>query len=61
MVKKAKILVSVNNKGGVGKSFLVQLLASYMAGKKNLNVLALDFDGSLKLLVLAVPGHANIL
>lgn len=45
MTKKAKILVSVNNKGGVGKSFLVQLLASYMAGVKKLNVLALDFDG----------------
>lgn len=44
MPKRAKVLVSVNHKGGVGKSFIVQLLASYFAGIKKLNVLAIDFD-----------------
>ncbi|STX84903.1 putative chromosome partitioning protein ParA [Legionella donaldsonii] len=42
--KKPKILVVANNKGGVGKSLISQLIATYIAFKKNKKVLALDFD-----------------
>lgn len=42
--KKPKILVVANNKGGVGKSLISQLISTYIAFKKNKKVLALDFD-----------------
>ncbi|MGC3903777.1 ParA family protein [Legionella pneumophila] len=42
--KKPKILVVANNKGGVGKSLISQLISTYIAFKKNKKVLVLDFD-----------------
>jgi chromosome partitioning protein len=42
--KKTKVLVVANNKGGVGKSLLSQLISTYIAFKKNKRVLVLDFD-----------------
>lgn len=42
--KKPKILVVANNKGGVGKSLISQLISTYIAFKKNMKVLVLDFD-----------------
>ena len=39
-----KVLVVANNKGGVGKSLISQLISTYIAFKKNKKVLALDFD-----------------
>lgn len=42
--KKPKILVVANNKGGVGKSLVSQLISTYIALKKNNKVLVLDFD-----------------
>ena len=42
--KKPKVLVVANNKGGVGKSLISQLIATYIAFKKDKKVLALDFD-----------------
>ena len=42
--KKPKILVVANNKGGVGKSLVSQLISTYVALKKNKKVLVLDFD-----------------
>ena len=44
MKKKTIVFVVANNKGGVGKSLICQLIASYLAYAKNLKVLALDFD-----------------
>lgn len=44
MLNKTKVLVIANNKGGVGKSLISQLIATYLAHKKKLKVLALDFD-----------------
>ena len=41
---KPKILVVANNKGGVGKSLISQLISTYIAFKKNKKVLCLDFD-----------------
>lgn len=41
---KPKILVVANNKGGVGKSLISQLISTYIAFKKETKVLALDFD-----------------
>jgi chromosome partitioning protein len=42
--KKPNVLVVANNKGGVGKSLITQLVATYMAFKKNKKILVLDFD-----------------
>lgn len=42
--KKPKILVVANNKGGVGKSLISQLISTFIAFKKNKKVLVLDFD-----------------
>lgn len=42
--KKPKVLVVANNKGGVGKSLISQLISTYIAFKKNKKVLVLDFD-----------------
>ena len=39
-----KILVVANNKGGVGKSLISQLISTYIAFKKNKKVLVVDFD-----------------
>lgn len=45
MAKKLpKVLVVANNKGGVGKSLISQLISTYIAFKKNKKVLVLDFD-----------------
>ena len=44
MAKKTKVLVVANNKGGVGKSLICQLIATYLAYSKKLKVLTLDFD-----------------
>lgn len=44
MSKKTIVFVVANNKGGVGKSLICQLVASYLAYAKKLKVLALDFD-----------------
>lgn len=44
MKKKTIVFVVANNKGGVGKSLICQLVASYLAFTKKLKVLALDFD-----------------
>ena len=44
MAKKTKVLVVANNKGGVGKSLICQLVATYLAYNKKLKVLTLDFD-----------------
>jgi len=44
MLKIPKVLVVANNKGGVGKSLISQLISTYLAFKKNLKVLVLDFD-----------------
>ncbi len=41
---KPKVLVVANNKGGVGKSLISQLISTYIAFKKDKKVLALDFD-----------------
>lgn len=43
-VKKPKVLVVANNKGGVGKSLISQLISTYIAFKKEKKVLVLDFD-----------------
>jgi chromosome partitioning protein len=43
-IKKPQILVVANNKGGVGKSLISQLISTYIAFKKNKKVLVLDFD-----------------
>ena len=42
--RRPSVLVVANNKGGVGKSLISQLIATYIAFKKNKKVLALDFD-----------------
>lgn len=42
--KNPKILVVANNKGGVGKSLISQLVSTYFSYKKNLKGLVLDFD-----------------
>ncbi|KTD32180.1 putative chromosome partitioning protein ParA [Legionella nautarum] len=42
--KNPKVLVVANNKGGVGKSLISQLISTYIAFKKNKKVLVLDFD-----------------
>lgn len=39
-----KILVVANNKGGVGKSLISQLISTYIAFKKEKKVLVVDFD-----------------
>lgn len=39
-----RVLVVANNKGGVGKSLITQLISTYIAFKKNKKVLVLDFD-----------------
>lgn len=44
MSKSPNVLVVANNKGGVGKSLISQLISTYLAFKKNLKVLVLDFD-----------------
>lgn len=44
VANKTKVLVIANNKGGVGKSLICQLVATYLAYIKNKKVLALDFD-----------------
>lgn len=44
MNKRPKVLVVANNKGGVGKSLICQLIATYLSYKKNQKVLTLDFD-----------------
>ena len=41
---KPKILVVANNKGGVGKSLISQLISTYIAFKKGKKVLVVDFD-----------------
>ena len=43
-MKTPLVLVVANNKGGVGKSLITQLLATYLAYKKNLKILLLDYD-----------------
>ncbi|KTC83729.1 ParA family protein [Legionella brunensis] len=43
-INKPKILVVANNKGGVGKSLISQLISTYIAFKKEKKVLVLDFD-----------------
>ena len=48
-LKKAKILVVANNKGGVGKTALTQLLISYAVTVLGLRVLAVDGDGQANL------------
>jgi len=47
--KKAKIIVIANNKGGVGKTVLAQLLISYAVTVLGLRVLAVDGDGQANL------------
>lgn len=47
--KKAKIVVIANNKGGVGKTVLAQLLISYAVTVLGLRVLAVDGDGQANL------------
>lgn len=42
--KNPKILVIANNKGGVGKSLISQLVSTYIAFKKGKKVLVVDFD-----------------
>ncbi|RUR06970.1 ParA family protein [Legionella sp. km772] len=42
--KQPKVLVVANNKGGVGKSLISQLISTYIAFKKNKKILVLDFD-----------------
>ncbi len=44
VAKTPKVLVVANNKGGVGKSLISQLVSTYIAFKKNKKVLVLDFD-----------------
>ena len=44
MLKSPKVVVVANNKGGVGKSLISQLISTYLAFKKNKKVLVLDFD-----------------
>lgn len=44
MLKSPKVVVVANNKGGVGKSLISQLISTYLAFKKNQKVLVLDFD-----------------
>lgn len=44
MAKYPKIVVIANNKGGVGKSLISQLISTYIAFKKEKKVLVLDFD-----------------
>lgn len=41
---KPKVLVVANNKGGVGKSLISQLVSTYIAFKKGKKVLVVDFD-----------------
>lgn len=41
---KTKIIVVANNKGGVGKSLISQLISTYLAFKKNKKGLGIDFD-----------------
>lgn len=41
---KPKILVIANNKGGVGKSLISQLVSTYIALKKQKKILVVDFD-----------------
>lgn len=43
-LKKPAVLVVANNKGGVGKSLISQLISTYIAFKKGKKVLVLDFD-----------------
>ena len=47
--EKAKILVIANNKGGVGKTVLAQLMISYAVTVLGLRVLAVDGDGQANL------------
>lgn len=44
MKKHPMVLVVANNKGGVGKSLVSQLISTYFAFVKNKNVLCMDFD-----------------
>ena len=44
VAKTPKVLVVANNKGGVGKSLISQLISTYIAFKKEKKVLVLDFD-----------------
>ena len=46
---KAKIVVIANNKGGVGKTVLAQLIISYAVSVLGLRVLAVDGDGQANL------------
>lgn len=48
-IKKAKIVAIANNKGGVGKTVLAQLLISYAVTVLGLRVLAVDGDGQANL------------
>ena len=43
-INKPKVLVVANNKGGVGKSLISQLISTYIAYKKRKKVLVVDFD-----------------
>lgn len=43
-MKKPKIVVIANNKGGVGKSLISQLVSTYISFKKHKKTLVLDFD-----------------
>jgi chromosome partitioning protein len=47
--EQAKILVIANNKGGVGKTVLAQLIISYAVTVLGLRVLAVDGDGQANL------------
>ena len=49
VIKKSKIVVIANNKGGVGKTVLAQLLISYAVSILGLRVLAVDGDGQANL------------
>lgn len=42
-----KSIVSINNKGGVGKTTLVSLLAEYAYYRRKLRTLVIDFDGQM--------------
>ncbi|MFA5960489.1 MAG: ParA family protein [Tatlockia sp.] len=44
MAKRPKVIVVANNKGGVGKSLISQLVSTYLAFKKGKKGIVLDFD-----------------
>lgn len=44
MSKRPVVIVVANNKGGVGKSLISQLISTYLTFKKNKKGLVLDFD-----------------